>query len=159
LFFAVVDVVNSKSTSGFIDGIDTIATAAQEIPGCVSDATARIEMEFVNGMAISLFDLNVYKGMNITAAHLHCAPAGKNGPVVVFLYTGPMVDVDGGLVYGNITNANIVPIDNPTSTCGVPIVNVASLYEAILQRQIYLNIHSTKCPAGEVRGQLMSMTY
>jgi hypothetical protein len=162
LFFAVVDVVNSKSTVGFIDEVDTLATAAQEVPACVSQsqATARMEMEFVDGMAITLFDLSVFKGVNITAAHLHCAPAGRNGPIVSVLYGGPRLGVvDGGLVFGNITNANIVPIDDITSTCGVPVVNVASLYEAILKRMIYVNIHSTKCPAGEIRGQLLSMKY
>ena len=159
LVFAVVD-VNSKATIGFVDGVDTVATAAQEIPGCVSEATARLEMEFVNGMAISMFDLSVYDGVNITAAHLHCAPAGKTGPIVVVLYGGAKVDaVHGGLSYGNITNADIKPIDDMTSTCGVPIVNLASLYEAILKRMIYVNVHSTKCPPGEMRGQLMSLNH
>jgi hypothetical protein len=144
-----------KAKSGF--KVSTAASGMQEVPTVVTDTTAYLDLEFDAEMTQMEYSLNVYEGTGITQAHLHCAPAGLNGPVATFLFgfATPGVDIDGELASGVIVAANITATDfAAAATCGVPITNIASLYEAILQRKIYLNVHSEDNPGGEVRGQI-----
>ncbi len=143
------------------------ASGAQEIQppgGVVTDTSAEIEVKFAKDLSSVDVELDVFDGRLITQAHLHCAPAGVNGPIVLFLaviadsVAGPGgEDVDGELVDDTFTNADLEQADfaaNPM--CGVPVNNIASLRAAMEAGRIYLNVHSEFNPPGEVRGQLLS---
>ena len=68
------------------------------------------------------------------------------------------ISVDGELASGELTNAEILPIDPVASpTCGVTINNIASLQAAASAGRIYVNVHSEAFPAGVVRGQLFDL--
>ena len=73
-------------------------------------------------------------GVNATAAHIHRAAAGQNGPVVVPLKRRPgndnAWDVESGVTVGQ------------------------DLYEAWWNGQLYVNVHSAANPGGEIRAQL-----
>ena len=100
-------------------------------------------------------------------AHLHCAPQGQAGPVIADLL-GP---IRGGVIgpveiSATLSDANIVPESeqstNEGTTCsattGAPITTLAELIQAITAGNIYVNAHSDRNPAGEIRGQLISIT-
>jgi hypothetical protein len=126
-------------------------------PGVLTDTTGQFHVQFDAGFTSAFFRLNVERGVGITQAHLHCAPAGVNGPITVFLFglvPAPGVDVNGFLSQGTLTNANFVAGVDCTPTCGRPVDNIASLHAAILDGCIYANVHSTAHPAGVVRGQV-----
>ncbi len=57
-------------------------SGAQEVPPVVTNTTGEIEVEFNYDLTEAKFELEVDDGVAITQAHLHCAPAGVNGPVV-----------------------------------------------------------------------------
>lgn len=69
-----------------------------------------------------------------TAAHVHQAPAGANGPVVFSL--SPSVGVGWG-TFG--ASALLTPADEA----------------ALLSGGLYVNVHSTQFPGGEIRGQIL----
>ena len=146
---------------GSLCSIDVYGSGMQEVPAVQTDASASLSMSFSSDLSYAEIQLSVYEGSDITQAHLHCAKAGSNGPVVAFLFGPDLdgVDVDGVLSYGVLTNEDIVSepsLDfSDFETCGVSINNIASLYEAILDRKIYLNVHSVDYPSGEVRAQVM----
>ena len=72
-------------------------------------------------------------------AHLHTGPAGQTGPVRVPLVASLAADsLAGTFAFAN----NTYPADS-------------ALAMDLLQRQIYLNIHSDAHPAGETRGQML----
>lgn len=78
------------------------------------------------------FDISVQNISTITLAHIHAAPAGVNGPVVV----------------------NFNPAANGLSNC---VYNIdPDLIKAIRQNpeNYYVNVHTTEFPGGAVRGQL-----
>ena len=143
----------------------TVASGAQEIqpPGGVdTDTKAFLRVRVSVDQSSASFRVRVANGKKITQAHLHCARAGVNGPVVAFIFNfapvpGPGgVNLNGDLLKGKLTNADIIPNDfagNPS--CGVAINNIASLLAALKDGLIYLNIHSEGNPPGEVRGQLV----
>jgi hypothetical protein len=106
-------------------------------------------------------------GTRLTQAHLHCAPPGQAGPIVVDL----LGMVRGGLIAplelrATVSDANIVQeADQMTAeqmgcstTIGTPITNMSELIQAIQAGNIYVNVHSEQNPQGEIRGQLTSIT-
>lgn len=124
-------------------------TGDQEVPPVVTDTTGRLQIQFNKGATEAEFTLRVSDGVRVTQAHLHCAAAGVNGPIVVFLagFHAPGWDVDGKWVSNTtVTDANIV---NPA--CGT---TLAELLQSIRSGNVYVNVHSVAHPAGVVRGQL-----
>ena len=128
--------------------------------GIETDTTGRVRLSFDQALTRARFRLRVNNGDDITQAHLHCAPAGVNGPIVVFLFPSapppdPGMDVNGLLSEGELTNASFVATAaGCPETCGKPVNNIASLWAAILDGCIYANVHSVMHGAGVVRGQV-----
>lgn len=133
----------------------------EEVPEPVdTDTSGRAVIEFNRRLTEGEFRLRVNEGKRISQTHIHCAPEGENGPVVVFLAGFHELgwDVDGLWVNNaTITDDNVIPTnpdDNPT--CPNVITDVKSLVDAIREGNAYVNVHSVANPAGEVRGQLES---
>ena len=136
--------------------ITAYASGAQQVPRIVATKTkATLKLSFRRTMVSAGYELEVARGKDIVAAHLHCGVAGENGPVVVALFGGAATDVDGVLATGVLRARDIFPHD--AATCGVPIVNIASLLAAIRAEVIYLNVHSVLNPGGEVRAQVLHL--
>lgn len=91
---------------------------------------------------------------NVLMAHIHCAPAGTNGPVVVWLYpAGPPPSLipgrfQGVLATGTITDANVVQ----GACAGVS--TLQDVLEAMRAGEAYVNVHTSQYPGGEMRGQI-----
>jgi hypothetical protein len=89
---------------------------------------------------------------NVTMAHIHIAPAGANGPVAVWLYPdGPPAMLiqgrtDGVLAQGTITDPRVI---GPLAGQGLE-----GLLEALRDGRAYVNVHTSRYPAGEIRGQV-----
>jgi len=102
---------------------------------------------------------------NVFQAHIHLAPAGQNGGIVVWLYPstapapGPLGagPVEGQIAQGAITEANLVG-----ALAGQPL---SSLVEAMRAGNAYVNVHTNDgvppadtgpgdFPGGEIRGQI-----
>ena len=101
-----------------------------------------------------------YSGLSepVTQAHIHFGKVHVPGGVIVFFCTninnGPVgtqaCPAGGGTVSGTITGANIV---GPAAQ-NIPAGDFAGLVAALLSDTAYGNIHTTKFPAGEIRGQI-----
>lgn len=106
-----------------------VLLGANEAPGPGDpdgSGTAHIELNQGHGQVCWVIEVTNVE--NVTAAHIHVAPAGSPGPVVV-----PLSPVSSGC-----TTAD------------------RDLIKAIRQNPsaYYVNVHSTTFPAGAVRGQL-----
>jgi CHRD domain-containing protein len=86
----------------------------------------------------------------ITQAHIHLAPKGVNGAIVLFLFpVGPGVSGEGWSVSGTVTAADVVAPATGTAP------TFAEIIAAIRAGNAYANIHTKAYPAGEIRGQLL----
>ena len=105
-------------------------TGAQEVPptGSAAFATGMLVVDPATRGASGAIGLT---GMTANAAHIHLAPAGTNGPI-------------------------IVPLTNAGNVWSVPANTVltADQFLAYKQGNLYYNAHSTAFPNGEIRGQL-----
>jgi hypothetical protein len=111
-------------------GSNVMLNGAQEVPPVATAATG-------SGTITVLMDRSVSgtvttSGIAGTAAHIHLAAPGQNGPVIVPL---------------NKTGENLWAVPNSIR------LNDAQ-YEAYRQGNLYVNVHSAANPAGEIRGQV-----
>lgn len=108
---------------------------------------------------------------NITQAHIHCGPAGVNGPIVMWLYPDPSATQalpggvgrhDGILAEGTFDRTNLRPTTN--AACPGGIATFADLLDRIRAGNAYVNVHTNDgvaptntgpgdFPGGEIRGQ------
>ncbi len=111
------------------------------------------------------YTLWVFNIANVTQAHFHMGAMGTEGPVVAWLFpssdaTAPATIspdqagklMNGKLIEGNVSDANLVgPMQGKT---------VNDLATAMGNGSIYVNVHTTQNPGGEIRGQIdpMNMT-
>jgi hypothetical protein len=147
-------------------GLETRFEAAlsgdQEVatPPVVTDLSGRIRLRFDPALGALDFDVRLSPPENqLLAGHLHCGPAGTNGPVVVDLLGqfGPFEVLGGGqlALSGTITNDHVTPT-TPGAVCPIDVNNVASLLHAIREGVLYANFHSDAFVGGETRGQIFT---
>lgn len=119
-----------------------------EVPPVETDTSGEAKFNVHDGMID--FELEIEDADDIfgaAGAHIHCAPAGQNGPVVVFLAGEVPGGFDGTIeVKATVTDANIVD-----QTCGA---TIAELVDSMRDGNTYVNVHSIDHPGGEVRGQI-----
>ncbi len=56
-----------------------------EVPLVVTETRGKVKLKFDDELTSIKFRIKLRDGVRVTAAHLHCAPVGSNGPVVAFL--------------------------------------------------------------------------
>ncbi len=123
--------------------LKTQLRAAAEVPASTSDASGRAMIKVRNDGTIR------YKIMirnpgdagereTFTMAHIHVAPVGEPGPVVVTLFTGE--ELSGKRIRQRGTGQASDDF-SAADLCANP-------------EAYYVNAHSTENPAGAVRGQL-----
>jgi hypothetical protein len=122
-------------------------TGANEVPPVETKARGQtVFMLSPDGTALH-YRLVVANIQDITAAHIHLAPAGVNGPVVAFLFMGPAPGrTNGNLAQGTITAADLI---GPLAG-----MEMEDLLKEIESGNTYVNVHTLVNPAGEVRGQI-----
>lgn len=101
------------------------------------------------------YKLNVANIENVSQAHLHLitTPGGTTGGVVVWLYpvSGPPAQLipgrsNGTLAEGEITDASLVG--------ALTGMTLDDLITAINEGTVYVNVHTTQNPPGEIRGDI-----
>jgi hypothetical protein len=119
----------------------------EEVPPRDTNARgAAIFMLSEDGTALQ-YTLIVANIDNVMASHIHIAPAGVNGPIVAFLFSGGPTDrVDGVLAQGTITSDDLIG-----QLAGM---TIDDLVAAINSGNAYVNVHTTEFPGGEIRGQI-----
>jgi hypothetical protein len=104
------------------------------------------------GLAYKLIVANIE---NVHMAHIHIAPPGVNGPVIVWLYPSapPAVLIPGrtdGILAEGVLFDSDVRIDYNQDG----VMNLQDLLDAINAGNTYVNVHTSSNPAGEVRGPI-----
>jgi hypothetical protein len=105
------------------------------------------------------FKLIVANIENVVGAHIHLAPAGVNGPVVVPLFSGT---AGGGRTNGALAEGVIVAANLTGPFTGL---SLADLIDAMDAGATYVNVHTNDgeapantgpgdFPGGEIRGQV-----
>ena len=105
-------------------------SGAHEVPAVTSTASG--EGKLTVGDDMSVTGSITTKGIDGTMAHIHLAPAGKNGPPVITLTKSG-------------ENQWTVPAGSKLT---------AEQYESYKKGELYINVHSAAHPGGEIRAQV-----
>ena len=105
-------------------------SGSQEIPSNASMATGNATLTY-NGDTKTFTSTTTYTGLTPTMGHIHKAAMGTNGPVI-FPFT-------------SLTS----PIEFTS-----PVLTDAQV-TALFKDSMYVNLHTTLQPGGEIRGQLI----
>jgi hypothetical protein len=106
----------------------TALSGANEVPPADPDGTGTAVITINRGLGEICWTITVANVDPVVAAHIHAAPAGANGPVVV-----PLNPFAGGCATVDRALAKAIAKD-PAA--------------------YYVNVHTTVYPGGAVRGQL-----
>lgn len=149
LFFLATTTVYAAHT---LDKFNAELNGNAEVPPVTTAMTGKAKFKVQNNNTVE-FKLKVKDGVAVTAAHLHCASVGSNGPVVAYLF-GDIpggFDVDGTLAEFTLKDANIVS----GAGCSPAISSISDLAQAMRDGNVYVNVHTALNPSGEIRGQLV----
>lgn len=127
---------------------------ANEVPPINTEGTGRFTATVHRDGTIDFTLTFANLSTNAIASHIHFAQFNVNGGVMIFLCGGDAQPAcpaaTSGTVEGTITPANVV---GPAAQ-GITAGDLASALRAIGQGEGYANIHTTKYPGGEIRGQV-----
>jgi hypothetical protein len=129
----------SAKNGGTMCVLNTHLTAKNETTGSTSTATGHAQIKVRNDGTIT-FKAQIFNPSHETfvAGHIHQAPVGVAGPIVVPLFAGPATTQ---------SHIKLSGVATPTAgTTGAALCNNPSTY--------YVNFHTTAFPAGAIRGQL-----
>jgi hypothetical protein len=122
-------------------------TGSQEVPVVDTNSTGTASFVVASNGSITYL-INVTAMTNVTQAEVNLAEQGKNGPIILTLFSPktPLTNITGVLSQGNISSANLEgPMDGK---------QLSSLRDIMQQGSAYVNIRTTQNPNGEIRGQL-----
>ncbi len=111
-------------------------SGANEVPPTASTGFGLGHLTYSGATGVIQYSVAISNVAAAQAAHIHVAPAGKNGPVVYGLFSAASGVFDASHPLGGCIN--------PTS---MDLVNLLSGYW-------YINVHTPANPSGEIRGQL-----
>ena len=152
---SLITAINSFDTkSNILNAYATVAgftvelSGNEEVPPLQTDAKGSAELTAPHFDNIG-YSVNVSNIDKVTMAHIHSGKIGENGPIVVTLFkteTPSTEPINGNLVSGNITNANL---EGPMA--GKTLIDLTKSMEL---GETYVNVHTEEHPNGEIRGQI-----
>jgi hypothetical protein len=94
-------------------------------------------------------------GSTVTAAHIHVGEDATAGGIAAFLCGGgskPACPSPGGTVTGTVAAADVLPLADQDLPAGA----IGELIRALRAGAVYVNVHTTEFPTGEIRGDARS---
>lgn len=125
-----------------------------EVPVAVdTTATADFKLKVASDGQSARYDLKIEDAIDDAfMAHLHLAPAGTNGPVVVWLYPhdGPPPSLIEGSFQGRLAK-DVITVDD---LVGPLAGDWDGFLAALDEGSLYVNVHTVANPGGELRDQV-----
>lgn len=132
----------------------THLTGDEEVPTPVdTKAQGQANFKLSKDRTELSYKLNVANIKDVIGAHIHQAPAGENGGIVVSLFGNPVFVPDGDAVTpnGRFLEGTIVAADLIGPLSGM---SMADLVAAMRAGNTYVNVHTIENRGGEIRGQI-----
>ncbi len=156
---------NADTASAQEVSLQATLGGSEEVPAVTTSASGTFTATLNADRTALSFELSVSNATGVTQAHPHCGAAGETGPVAAFLFgegmapgdampspppaglVDPGVHVDGTLSTGTLTADNLIGE-------GACAASFDAFVDALLNGQVYINVHSETYPPGEIRCQV-----
>jgi hypothetical protein len=125
-------------------------SGGSENPGVVTGSAGTATVTWNTATQSGTYRVDVYNmPVGTTASHIHVGAVGVNGPVVVnFTVPTGGISNDYGLT-GTFTCTDVV------ARAAQGINSCEDFVQGLQLNNMYVNVHSTANPGGEIRGQLL----
>lgn len=134
------------------EGFTAELLGGEEVPPVDTTATG-IASFTIEGEESIKYDVNVTDMDKVTAAHIHTAPKGENGEVVVTLFKA---DSPTGPKSGSLANGTITADMLEGELQGLAVIDLIKAMERA-GGETYVNVHTEENPNGEIRGQISAV--
>lgn len=121
---------DSSKTNNEVTIFKATLKGSEEVPANPSTATGTSTLTY-NPATKTFTDVTSYSGLTPSMGHIHKGVVGENGPVV-FPFTN---------------------LASPITFNSTPLTD--EQVNAFFKDSMYVNLHTTKYPGGEIRGQLI----
>jgi hypothetical protein len=122
-------------------------SSKDEVPSHKTKSSGKAEFKLSKDGKQLTYKLYVKNVVDASAAHIHNAKKGENGPPIVGLFSGEKKGkFTGVLSQGIITDADLIG-----SLQGKTLAELATLMKS---GETYVNVHTDAFPDGEIRGQI-----
>lgn len=130
----------------------THLSGENEVPPVETPAQGQAIFRFSKDGSLLYYKLIVANIEDVQMAHIHIAPAGANGPVVLWLYPdGPPPVLIEGRFSGVLAEGTVDSDALVGPLAGMTLLELALAMES---GAAYVNVHTIAFPAGEIRGQI-----
>ena len=140
-------------------GFNELGALNAETGAILSNGTAMLSLDLDEKNQTATYTLT-FSGLSapVTQSHIHFGKRHVPGGVIVFLCSNlgngpvgtPACPANGGTVTGTLTAASVVGPAGQNLAAG----DFEGFTDAVESNTAYGNIHTTKFPAGEIRGEV-----
>ena len=124
-------------------------SGGNEVPGVTTGAAGTATVSLNQATGVVTYRIEVYNmPVGTTAGHFHVGAAGVAGPVVVNFTVSTGISND----YAITGTASATDL---TQRAAQGINSWEDFLQALVLGNIYINVHSTANPGGELRGQVL----
>jgi hypothetical protein len=142
-------------------------TGDQEVPPVETNASGTAIFELSDDQSTLSYSIETFgldigsikteedQGDDIVGAHIHIAPAGENGPIVFGIFR-PQHDKNDRLITIN-GESGLIKFEGVWDAADVAndAAPLADHLDDLFAGNLYINIHTTEFPGGEIRGQII----
>lgn len=147
-FTAAIQVTGPTTAHAVDRNFPASLKGREEVPPVDTKAAGQAKFQLSKDGSELAFKLIVANIEDVTQAHIHLAPVGVNGDIVVFLFgfDPAGVTTNGILSEGTITTDDLIgPLLGAT---------LDDLVAELRSGDAYVNVHTIVHPGGEIRGQI-----
>lgn len=140
-------------------GFNELGALNAETGAILSEGTATLQLDLDRNAQTIKYSLTFANlSATVLQSHIHFGKVHVPGNVMVFLCTNlgngpagtPACPNPSGTVTGTITPASVIAIPSQNVTAG----DFDAIVDALESHTAYGNIHTSKFPAGEIRGEI-----
>ncbi len=152
---------HEEEFSARLSGFNEIGPlGAGETGAILSEATGTFHLDLDKKSNTIAYTLTYSSGLStaVTQAHIHFGKVHVAGGIIAFLCSNlgngpvgtPLCPTPSGTVSGTLDAASVIGLAGQNVTPG----DFDALEDALTSNTAYVNVHTTKFPAGEIRGQI-----
>jgi hypothetical protein len=165
VLFVPVFSIATAASDDIVSNFRARLRGLNEVPPVATDATGSFTATLSSDGSTLSYTVT-YDNLNaqILFSHIHFGFPREATGIMVFLCgpnagasggppagTPPCPDTTSGTVSGTVTAANVI---GPNSQGITPGTDFAKVVQALREGAAYVNVHSTRSPNGEIRGQV-----
>jgi hypothetical protein len=151
VFVVLVTAVGIVSASGQRN-FRAHLSGGEEVPAADTNAQGQAIFHLNEAGDAIHYKLIVANIDDVRMAHIHLAPAGSNGGVVVWLYPdAPPPQLIEGRTDGILAEGTFTAADLMGDLAGQ---SISDLVDEIMAGNAYVNVHTIEFGGGEIRGQI-----